>query len=1228
MNDINGNRQTFIALLLKLPENKSIIEEMQNGNVKGNAGRNEVIMSLQFVLGPSGAGKTRYIYEQMIRQSLEHPEKRFLLLVPEQATMEAQRDIITMHPGHYMTNIDVLSFNRLAYRVFEELSVETLTLLDDMGKSMVLRKVAGEKKDELRYYRRHLGQSGFINQLKSLLSEMSQYGVSPGQLNQLKDKSGSRILSEKLSDFTLIYEHFLEYIKHKFTTAEGLLDLCCNVLHQSEKINGSQLYLDGFTGFTPVQYRILSICMNMCSEVFVSATLDFAHPIEKQISQEELFYMSHHMISRLLREAQKENVARGRDICLDAYPPKRFLTNPSMAFLEKHLYRYGKHTADPQTPESQGIFLYEGKNPLDEIRFAGSRIRTLISEQGLRYRDMAVITGDLAAYGREVKKQFALLDIPFFMDDKKSILANPLVELIRSAVEIIAADFSYESVFRYLKTGLAFSYLESRQSDSGPPETPPLSSQPGQAGALHQQWSGLAEGVDRLENYVRALGIRGYKRWNEEWERIYRGGERLNLTQMNELRKSIMAPFAALREELKKKDKKAGGCLAALTTFLETLELEKEMARQAEALKQQGQAELSQEYAQVYPLAMEMFGRFDALLGDETISLNEFAEILDAGFGEIKVGAIPAVVDRVLVGDITRTRLDQIKVLFFVGVNEGIVPGRKENHSLLSDEDRAFLAAQEIELAPSAKENGLMQRFYLYLMLMRPSQELYLTWSLFDGTGKEARPSGLVGKVRELFPGLPVLKAKDYSFVPNDHESGLMQLAEFLADREDQEAKIKELLSLLKKQPEVKQKALQLVEARYYAYTGKGIGKAAAKALYGDILQGSVTRLELYGACAYAHFLRYGLELEERREYELGVVDVGNLLHQTLDICFARLKEQGRELFSLSQEEQNQLVEYGVAKGAKEYGNTILFSSSRNAYLVERMKRITQRTLWALGEQLKKGDFRPAGFEVEFNAADNLRAMKIPLSGQQELHLRGRIDRLDLYEDDRSVQVKIIDYKSGSTKFQLSDLYYGLKFQLVVYMDAAMEMQEKKNPHKEVIPGGLFYYQIQDPVIEKQPDMDKDQVEQQVKKQLRMSGLVNSDLETIRHLDHEIEGESDVIPVALKSGMIVEAKSSVASRQRFQFLRDYVKQRCQSIGREILSGEIALRPYQRGAATGCDYCPYHAVCGFDRKTSGHGYRKLKNIGPEQVWEEIIPKADEASPGPAGEPASDAKEKGE
>ena len=1135
-------------------------------------------MALQLILGGSGSGKTTYLYDEVIRLSMEHPQEQYFLIVPEQFTMQTQKDIVTRHPNHGTMNIDIVSFARLAYRIFEELAVEQLSVLDDMGKSMVLRKVAAAQKRQLVLFGGQLSKPGFVGQLKSMLSEFYQYGITPEALREMAPSARSPLLRQKLEDLALVEQSFQEYIEGHYITTEQVLDVLCRLIPESGLIRNSVIALDGYTGFTPVQYRLTELFLVYAKQVYVTVTADEAAGIYGKMGIQNLFYMSRQMAVRLSEIAEKNQVKKLPDIMLGEQKNRRFAQRPELAWLEQNLFRYGTETA--YTGEAtDSIVFFQASNPSGEVSHIVHEIQRLVQDGKARYREIAVITGDLPGYGKEITHQFTQNQIPHFMDDKKNVLDNCLVELIRASLEAVRQDFSYESVMRYLRTGLV---------------------------------SQERTMVDRLENYILAMGIRGGKRFRETWERTYRGAGNLNVTEVNAFKDRVLAPLFAMQERFRQADLTIAGMTEAVLTLLADCRAEEQLESYQEYFTKIGEHRLAKEYGQVYGLVTELLKRLSDLLGEERVSRKEYLEILDAGFAELKVGVIPAVADRVVVGDITRTRLAHIRVLFFAGVNDGIVPARKERGSLLSDRDRDFLGEHHLELAPTARKESFQQRFYLYLMMTKPSKQLILSWCRTGADGKSRRPSFLIGELRTMFPNAAltdqemqadpeiysVAEAKQrLSAKPGQYRDGQLE-------QDEENAQFLELYRWFASSKDNQETLRRFMDAAFFVYEQQGISHAVAKALYGEILSGSVTRLEQYAACAYSHFLRYGLELLERKRFELASSDIGTLFHESIDLCFRRVKEKQYDWHTMTNETRDMLVEECVAAVTENYGNTILGSSARNRYLAQRVEQITKRTVWALQQQIKKGDFIPAGFEVSFSAADNLSAMKIALSESEALHLRGRIDRMDVCEDGGKVYVKIIDYKSGSNSFDLLALYYGLQLQLVVYMDAVTEMAQHDYPDKEVVPAGILYYNIADPLAEKKGQPDPEKIDAEILKKLRMNGLVNSELEVVRHLDRTIEKESDVIPVVLKDGEVQAGRSSVANRERFARLSQFVHRKLKKAGQEILDGEIGVAPYKNGQRTACDYCPYHAVCGFDRKTSGYEFNRWKNRKTEEIWEEI------------------------
>lgn len=1122
-------------------------------------------MALTLIVGGSGSGKTEYIYKEMIGRSMREPDGRFFVIVPEQATMQAQREIVRLHPRHGTMNIDIVSFERLAYRIFSELSLPQPEILDDTGKTMVLRRLAGEKKDALSYFASNLNRAGFIDELKSMLSELVQYGVTPDLLKETAIQTGlSYVLTCKLTDLYTLYAAFQDFTAERYITMEELLDKLCEVCGRSKLLRGSVIALDGYTGFTPIQYRLIGRLLSGCADLLVTVTATEAADLFGAGSEADLFDMSRKMAGKLIKLAADCGVRVTEPVTLSGRPLPRFVKAPLLDHLERTLFRY------PYRPYrgagSSCLLLAQAETPADEVDFVVNRIHALVKKEGFRYREIAVICGDPAGYSKELIHRFEENGIPLFIDEKKDVQGNPFIRLLKSSLELLRRGFDYESMFQYLRTGLV---TEDR------------------------------EALDRLETYVRAMGIRGFKRWQELWEKTFAGGSRLNLAELNALREEIMAPLSVFKEQTAGPRPTVREMTEALVGLFEALEAERKLLLRAEHFKRLGMRREAREYEELYGLVMELFSRLVELLGEERISRREYLEIVNAGLSEIRVGIIPAAADRVVAGDLKRTRLSGIRALFFVGVNEGVVPADTGKGGILTEQEREVLKRNALELAPTAREEGFMQRFYLYLMLGKPSEYLTVSWTALSAAGKVMRPSGLIAQLKKRFPVARVTTAarerEETVSVPAAHRAVLAWLQE--PERVFEKGNAAGLYRWLALKGGEEAPMRRLADAVSYVYRERGIGREAARALYGTLLNGSVTRLEQYAACAYAHFLSHGLDLRERQEYEIDLSDMGNLFHRTIDFFFSRAHKEGLALPAVSDAKRRELVRACVAEVSQEYRNTIMKSSARNDYLTRKVERIADRTVRALLYQLGKGDFRPEGFEVDVS-------MRIPLRAGETLNLKGRIDRMDVLEDEDKVYVKIMDYKSGSTSFDLALLYHGLQLQLVVYMNAALNMEARRHPDKEIVPAGFFYYHIDDPVLERGEDMSSSEAEAEILKKLRMNGLVNSSLSVIRHMDREIERESDVIPVAMKDGLIQEAKSSVAGEKRFEKLSGFVNESLKSMGEKILDGNAAVNPYKQGTRTACDYCPYHSVCGFDLKTAGYAFRRFRPMKVEEIWGEI------------------------
>ena len=1013
-------------------------------------------MPLQFIIGNSGSGKSYTVFQSVIQEAREHPEQLFYVIVPEQFTMQTQKTLVEMHPDGGILNIDVLSFERLAFRVFEEVGGDTRKILEETGKNMVLQKLVQKHQKDLVYLKNQMKKPGYLDEVKSLISEFMQYEVGEQELERMKEDASDRaLLQMKLQDVTVLYQAFRDYLREHYMTPEEVLEVLAKEIVFSEKLRGSVLVLDGFTGFTPVQMKVVKELLAVCSKVLVTVTMDVQEPFMGKEKSHQLFYMSHKMI-RGLCELTKETE---EPVWIKAGEKSRFAHSPALSFMEKNLFRYRRQVYKQEQKE---ISIFSAGTPLKEMEETARRILRLVRKEGYRFGEIAVITGNLEEYGNLARQAFDNSGIPCFIDEKHSILMNPFVEYVRAALEMAAQGFSYESVFRYLRCGM---------SDITRQET------------------------DWLENYV------------------------------------------------------------------------------------------EKEYAQIYGIVMELLDKMTEILGEETVSPEEFRQILETGMSQAKVALIPPGLDQVLVGDMERTRLKDARALFFVGVNEGNIPKNTESGGILTELDREFFADQGVELAPGPKELMNIQRFYLYLNLTKPSEHLCLSFANSNMKGEAVSPAYLIHTVRRLYPQLHPERAEEpesYLELLETPSTGMDYLLEILGSHMDkyEEPLFQELYSWYLRSPEYQELTKKLTDAAFMRKPADRISASVARALYGEVSPNSATRLERFAACAFAHFLRYGLEITERAEYEFRAMDMGNVIHQALEKFAAELQRKGLRWSELDEEERDSIVEECLNQVAADYGNTILKSSARNQYMIERTSRILKRTVWALQEQLRQGEFLPEGFEVSIGG--------------------GRIDRLDVLKEDKKVYVKIIDYKSGNTSFDLVSLYHGLQLQLVVYMDAALDAEQRKHPDCDIQPAGIFYYNVKDPMIQENIQADMDSIQPGLLKELKMNGLVAANSEVIQKMDRSLVS----LPVTYNKDGSFRKGSSVATREQFRLLNEYVKRKISDIRGEILSGDTEVSPYELGKRTACTYCSYQGVCGFDRKIPGYEYRRLKQFSDQEIWNHL------------------------
>ena len=1144
-------------------------------------------MGLQLIIGGSGTGKTRLMYEKLLEksESVDYKDSRFFVIVPEQFTMETQKTIVDLSANKGTMNIDIISFKRLAKRLFDEAGVNIYTVLDDTGKCLILRKIIEENKQNLSVFANKTKMTNFIDEMKSMISEFYQYGINDDKFEEIfKKVTNKPLLSAKLKDIKIVADKFKEYINDKFIVSEELLTKACELIPKSEIIKNSHITLDEYTGFSPVQYEVIRGLLKYSESVTITATIRDTEGIDYlKESETDIFNISKKTINRIKNIAKEEGVEVYSDIILNDL--LRLKNSAELSYLENNIFKYGVKPYSKENVEDISIHICD--NVLKEAEFVAYKICTLIRENGYRYKDIAVITADIGSYNYSITNIFNKYKIPCFIDDNRSVNTNPMVETIRALFEIVENNYSYESVFSYLRAGMS---------------------------------SLLRNEIDMLENYVISHGIRGFKKWNKNIEDENEIYENARIKLINDTK-----DFYDLYK--KNKQAKVGDSITGLREIILKLDIKGKMEAIAKAFYNNGDISRGNEYRQTYEVVMELFLKMENLIGDEEVSPKELSAMLDSGFSEIKVGLVPPTLDRVVVGDIERTRLNNVKVLFLIGANDGMIPKSDAKTGVLTRSEREFLKESGIELSPTVRENSFIQKFYLYLLLTKMSEKLFISFYRTGSDMKSARPSYLVNSIVHMFRGINVIDESktDNKIVPENitnKDIAISYISENIYDYisgKIYDSQIDLFKEIYVKCLELGIDMQPLINAAIYKAEESQLDRAVANVMYGKEMKNSISRLETFAACAYRHFVSYGLNLMERKEYVIQQNDIGNIYHKSIELYFTKVRDRKIAYNKIDDELRTLLINESVNEAAELEGTKVFSDSGRNEYMLDKIKRTANKTVWILGEQIIKGKFNPSLFEWRFSDKSGIDSVNFEFEDGRKMGLRGVIDRIDFYNNGDDIYVKIIDYKSGSRKFEINDVYEGLQLQLVMYMEAVTNYLKNKNPDKNIIPAGLFYYNIDDPIIKAEDikltddtEKNKEILASTILGRQKPDGIFSDNENVLLALDKDIDelsktsGKSLVIPAGFKkSGEFLKSSGNVTDLS-MKCLLDYVHDKVKELGSEMINGKIEVNPYVKSGSnsSACTYCPYKNVCGFDKGIKGFKARELTKFDNESVWNEI------------------------
>ena len=1130
-------------------------------------------MSVRFLLGASGSGKSRQIYNEIIQASIKEPERNFYLIVPEQYTMEAQRELVTMHPAGGMMNIDAIGMNRLAYRVFDELGISTGQVLEDFGKSMLIKKILCEQQDTLQVYGSYYDKLGFVDEMKSMMSEIFQYNIKQDTIDEIMEQiPEDSVVAGKMQDIRHIYEEFEAFAGERYIVAEQLVELLTRHVGQSKLVCGSSLYFDGFTGFTPVQLELVEKLMTCADDLTFSFTLDDRDQKYEHIKDYELFYLTKTTIKKLTEAAAAAGVEIESPVVLPGTINYRLEENRELFFLERNLFR-SPYQKWKQPLER--IHLTATGDAQDEIVFVASTIRRLVREKGYRYKDIAIVAGDLEQASHIYERVMDEYEIPVFIDANACLKANPCAETIRSVLAVLADDFSYDSVFRFLKAGMTDLSFED---------------------------------IELLENYALKRGVRGYSRWNRAVSENY---EKTSPVNVEEIRQAFMKMFGDIRKVFADKKAVTKDYVEALYDFLLQIHMYEKLEARKNELYEENRISEGDAYGQIFEKTVRLFDKIAELLGDTKMSVKEFYEIVDTGLSDIEVGVVPPTVDRVLIGDITRSRLNHIKVLFFTSVNDGIVPKAPKKGRILSDRDRDILSDCGLELAPSDKQNSYIEQFYIYTILTKPSDHLYISYHKLSTSLESMRPSYLLGRISSIFPSLQAEEYDAASCMPDTVNRSLRRILR--TEEDDSEDAESRILTRILTEKGFARELTAIYKGRAYRNVAEQLPPETIALLYGRYLHASVSKLELYARCGFAYFLKYGLRLKEREMYQVDVRNVGVILHSVMEGLFKQVRDtRNNDWENFPEDERMLMVTELVNRAAEELAGDFFEDNARNAYMLQMIERMAQTSAGMLQKHIRLGSMKPGMLEKTFDSAkDEVGSYLFELPNQIQMSINGKIDRVDVEEEDGTVYIKVIDYKSSTRKLSLEEVLNGEQLQLVTYSAIAYEIEKMIYPDKNIQIAGLLYYSFDDPVIEiesseidtdtEQPEFsDQEKLDAERMEKMKLQGFVNESPAVIQKMDHTC---NQSLPVKLDKNGDIKKSENVVSADQIRTIMELTRENIEELGSQIAEGKIAIEPYKNKSNTGCDYCEFKNICHFDVKNGGNQYRRPDNEKLKRYREE-------------------------
>lgn len=1103
-------------------------------------------MSFKIVYGKSGSGKSTYCYND-IKSKINSAEKIFII-VPEQFSFTAEKNLVDLFENKSTINAEVLTLSRMAYRVISEVGNDNKISLSKSSKSMIIYDILLSEKENLKF----LGKTDKnLELLERTFTELKKHNITAETLDSINIEN--EYLKNKITDIKNIYEKYTERISSEYIDENDSLTILAEKLDETDMFKNSNIYIDEFIGFTPQEYLVIEKLMKRASMLTVTVCTDGLN-VDKP-KENDIFYFNKLTAQKLIEIANLNNIKIENEI----YLKENLRTKKEeLKFIEENLYSINSSVYEK---ENEAVKIFLSNNPYSEMEYVAKNIVKFVREKNYRYKEIGIITKNIDSYSSNAKAIFEKYDIPLFIDEKKDLSNNILVKYIVALLDVFAKNWSYESMFNYIKTGL-----------------------------LNIDKEYLFE----LEEYCKKWGIKGAKWYKADW--TY---EPINLSQqiLNDIRLQIINPLIKFKKSLST-EKTGYEITKALYEFLVENKITETISDKIEKLDN---VELQNEYATCYNTIINLFDEIASIFKDDVMSFEKYMSLLLVGLSESGIGKIPATQDQVIMGDVDRSKSHALKLVFIVGVNDGSFPSVSKDEGFLSDSDREILKEQGLEMAKTTMDMVYEEQFNIYKTLTIPTEYLYISYTSSDNSNKSLRPSILIKKIKKIFPNIledSDILEKEYIMVNKKStlEDSLNVYKNYLNGEEISE-EWKNVLAYFNKIQD--QRFIKSIKGIKYTNLPEKIKKENIEKLYGKTITTSVSKLEQYRKCPFSFHLKYGLKLQEKAEFSLDSVDTGSFMHDVIDRFFEKLDEMQISVKNIEDDTIKKVVGNVIEEilGMSRYYK--LSSTPKFRILTARLKKVVIKSIEFIVKSLQQSDFEIFGHEVEFNFKTKYKPIEIDLDDGRKVEVIGKIDRMDVGKIDSKKYVRIIDYKSSIKNIDFNQVMAGIQIQLITYLDATKKIDDFSD-------AGILYFSLIDTVIKAKKNLSEEEIENEIKKKFKMQGILVANVNVVKAMDNKLDkGYSEIIPAYIdKEGNLSEKSSSTIKEEDFTNLQKQVKKIIKDISKEILDGKIDIKPYYYNKKTACDYCSYKTICYFNTNIKGNEFNYINKFDKQYMLNKI------------------------